>query len=96
MLERARRSFNLRVYHGKKAAYGLNLDSFYGYLKNVKEQLLSREESESDFAGFIDKDLVHVDNKTDDWASTLTEAAYSPRENILVSSAVLRGKLHKT
>jgi hypothetical protein len=65
-LKKVKSLFDIRVSHGDKSIYVLDLDECYQYLLSMKEHLGSRDYN---LRTFIDREIL----KSDDWARCVKE-----------------------
>ncbi|KAJ0332267.1 hypothetical protein COL5a_001974 [Colletotrichum fioriniae] len=73
-VNRARNQFNLRVHQDGRPIYVLDLDACYEYLHGLRQQM---DSSECSFQVFIDREILRVDPKTDDWERCMTQLTTS-------------------
>ncbi|OHF03564.1 hypothetical protein CORC01_01283 [Colletotrichum orchidophilum] len=78
-LDCVRNQFNIRVHQKGRSIYVLDLDSCHEYLLGLRQQM---DGSECSFQGFIDREILRVDPKTDDWERCMTQVTTS-RDDLL-------------
>ncbi|KAK1623638.1 hypothetical protein BDP81DRAFT_331600 [Colletotrichum phormii] len=73
-VNRARGQFNFRVHQDGRPIYVLDLDACHEYLQGLRQQM---DGSECSFQSFIDREILRVDPKTDDWERCMTQLTTS-------------------
>ncbi|KAK1542244.1 hypothetical protein CPAR01_05631 [Colletotrichum paranaense] len=73
-VNRARSHFNIRVHQDGRPIYVLDLDACHEYLHGLRQQM---DGSECSFQAFIDREILRVDPKTDDWERCMTQLTTS-------------------
>lgn len=69
-LGRVRSVFDFRVHYDGRPAYTMDLEKCHDYLVTLKQQVGG---SESSLRAFIDKEIVRVDSRNDEWENCITD-----------------------